>query len=184
MNSNELIHYGVPGMKWGVRHDKPTSGRRTYNSSDREKAIKNMSDDELRKANSRHAAEAMYKKNNMTDQEYVSKLSWEATQNAKTITSGLKNINQKSKSKKARLAEAEQKKRINEKLSKMSDAELKSIVNRMNLEQQYERLSSSTVQTGKDRVGDVLDTVGDVLVVAGGIATLAVNLKGLAKHIK
>ena len=24
--SNELIHYGVPGMKWGVRHDKPSNG--------------------------------------------------------------------------------------------------------------------------------------------------------------
>lgn len=25
MNENELMHYGVPGMKWGVRKKKPTT---------------------------------------------------------------------------------------------------------------------------------------------------------------
>lgn len=28
MYNNYLMHYGVKGMKWGIRHDKPTSGRR------------------------------------------------------------------------------------------------------------------------------------------------------------
>lgn len=28
-NDEYLEHYGVPGMKWGVRHDRPRTGRRT-----------------------------------------------------------------------------------------------------------------------------------------------------------
>lgn len=28
MYDNYLMHHGVKGMKWGIRHDKPTSGRK------------------------------------------------------------------------------------------------------------------------------------------------------------
>lgn len=28
MNNNYLMHYGVKGMKWGVRHDRPSSAER------------------------------------------------------------------------------------------------------------------------------------------------------------
>ena len=43
MNNNELYHYGVPGMRWGVRRSKTQSGRSS-------KKTKQMTADEKKKA--------------------------------------------------------------------------------------------------------------------------------------
>lgn len=40
MNDRYLIHYGVKGMKWGVRHDPERTGqKRLLNSSNKQKKI-------------------------------------------------------------------------------------------------------------------------------------------------
>ena len=181
--NNELMHYGVPGMKWGVRHDKPSSGRSSYTKAKRASDIRKMSDEDLRKSNTRYAAENLYKKNHPTDEEYMSKVLSDMNQNANSINNGLKNLNRRRQSQKVNKIEAERRNQMSEKLSKMSDSELRTVVNRMNLEQQYERLSNNNVKTGKDRVGDVLDAAGDVLVIAGGAAALAVNIQKLTKRL-
>lgn len=181
--NEELMHYGVPGMKWGVRHDKPSSGRSSYTKAKRASDIRKMSDEDLRKSNTRYAAENLYKKNHPTDEEFISKVSSDINQNVNSINNGLKSLSRKRQSKKTRQIDVERKKQMTEKLKNMSDSELRTIVNRMNLEQQYERLSNNNVKTGKDRVGDVLDAAGDVLVIAGGAAALAVNIQKLTKRL-
>lgn len=182
--SNELIHYGVPGMKWGVRHDKPSSGRSPYTKAKRASEIRKMSDEDLRKSNTRHAAENLYKKNHPTDEESITKVFSDMNQNVNKINNGFKNLSsRKRQSKRTRQIEIERKKQMTEKLKNMSDSELRAVVNRMNMEQQYERLSNNDIQSGKDRVGDVLDSIGDALVIAGGAAALAVNIQKLTKRL-
>lgn len=71
---NELYHYGVLGMKWGVRRDKSTSGgsskrrRRSkqaidpsYKKAHTKKKLKYMSDNELREVNKRLNLEKNYR---------------------------------------------------------------------------------------------------------------------------
>lgn len=71
---NELYHYGVLGMRWGVRKSKSGSsgfGKRSkrskltvdpsYKKAHAKKKLKYMSDNELREINNRLNAERQYK---------------------------------------------------------------------------------------------------------------------------
>lgn len=65
-----LAHYGVKGMKWGVRRaaSSGTSGRAKTTSS--KPAVKSMSDDELRRRINRIQMERAY--NTLTEQQTAS----------------------------------------------------------------------------------------------------------------
>lgn len=73
-NDNELMHYGVLGMRWGIRRSETSSGgrhslfkKKSKQTSEKpteqpkKKTIKDMSDDELRKAINRLEMEKRYK---------------------------------------------------------------------------------------------------------------------------
>ena len=64
-----LAHYGVLGMKWGVRKDKTKGGSRKrkstpvhddYKKAHSGKSVKSMSDSELRSVNNRLQMEKQY----------------------------------------------------------------------------------------------------------------------------
>ena len=72
MNNNELYHYGVLGMRWGVRRSKlnsSSSSRKqskqtidpSYKKAHTKKKLKYMSDNDLREINNRLNAERQYK---------------------------------------------------------------------------------------------------------------------------
>lgn len=58
--NNYLKHYGVLGMKWGVRR-KRTSTISTTNSTSRKKSVSELSDEELKRIINRHNLEKQYK---------------------------------------------------------------------------------------------------------------------------
>lgn len=80
MNPNDyLVHYGIKGMKWGIRRYQNKDGsytsagkrrRRTYSSdyeetrSLRKKSAKELSNEELKKLNKRMNLESEYKRLN------------------------------------------------------------------------------------------------------------------------
>ena len=77
MTQNELYHHGVPGMRWGVRKDRSTSGRsrskrrkRNYSEDALEanrinkKKVYEMSNAELKKLNERRNLEQNYSRLN------------------------------------------------------------------------------------------------------------------------
>lgn len=74
MDNNELMHYGVLGMKWGVRRARHTSGKKSFpfkkkkakQSSEKEKTSKKkplnkMTDEELQSAINRLELEKRYR---------------------------------------------------------------------------------------------------------------------------
>lgn len=104
--SNELYHYGVPGMKWGVRRDRRSNSfKRTV--SKKAKAAK------IRFQN----------------------------------TTGSRSSN---------ALKAYRKKDIN----KMSNKELQTAINRMNLERQYRNLTSRDFQMGSKIAKNILTYAG------------------------
>lgn len=73
MTNDELKHYGIPGMKWGVRRNRvavSTKKKKTqeidpsYAKAHSKKKVKYMSDAELREVNNRLNMEQTYR--NMT----------------------------------------------------------------------------------------------------------------------
>lgn len=79
--SNTLVHYGILGMKWGIRRTPAqlSRDRRTHKkSSDKKKNVKEMSDDELRRTVNRLQLERQYSQlssgNVSKGREYVQKI--------------------------------------------------------------------------------------------------------------
>lgn len=58
MESSELKHYGVKGMKWGVRRKR--TSHEDYQKAHSKKSVREMSDKELRERNNRLQMEQQY----------------------------------------------------------------------------------------------------------------------------
>lgn len=142
--------------------------------------VKNMSDDDLKRANTRSALEGNYKKNHNPESSDNADLAWKISENTKNTANAMKNI--------GRTLENNSKKTIrteNRDISKLSDQELQRIVNRMNLENNYKRLTTVEVtDEGAAHVRQVLDAAGDISITAAGATLLALNIANAVKHLK
>ena len=123
MNNNELYHYGVLGMKWGVRKSRgggaPKTGRRG------------------RPIKERPPAHEDYKK-------------------------------------------AHSKKSVRE----MSDAELRSRINRLDMERRYQELNPSTKNRGRKYVNSIVKTGTTIATITGTALTIYSNADKIRKLVK
>ena len=142
MNNEELIHYGVKGMKWGIRKDRSSStGSKTQKLTAKDYSdIKKGIDDTNRSVSSY----SNYRANK---------------QKRKAVKNATKGID----------------------LDSMSDKELREVVNRMNMEQQYVNLvtNKAIMNSGKSRVDRTLEVTGDVLTVTSSALAIALAVKQL-----
>lgn len=144
MNADELKHYGIKGMKWGVRRFQNSDGSLTADGRKR------------------------YSGDNLKDiQKQVNQ--------GKTVVEGVKKT-------RAKAAEKQTEKKIRDDLSKLSDQELRDIVNRLNMEERYMQvMKSRDVVTGKSKVDKILDYAGTALTIGGSALSIMVAMKELQK---
>ena len=147
MNNNELYHYGVVGMKWGVRRYQNADGSLTY--AGKKKALKMQSRytdlTKSRKYNDKNGNLTYSgRKKALRMKEKYSKLTGKQLRG---YAINKKQADQNNKASKPK------------KLSEMSDDEIRAKINRLDLERRYAELTRSPQKQsrGKDFVQDVLE---------------------------
>lgn len=194
-----LAHHGILGMKWGVRRyqnkdgtltaegrrrsqvygkDPPVYGKNPLSTpakkSSKKKKISDMTDEELIRDNRRHALEAQYKKNHP---EKKSKLqsSKEAIDSGRQLTNQMKNLNQ--------VVKNTRKRKNTKDLSEMTDDDLRRLINRKNLEQQYRNITyePDKIDKGQAMVDEILDYGGTALAITSSALSIALAVRELKK---
>ena len=144
MDSNELYHYGVKGMKWGVR-------KQQYDSPDGVPVKRNPVSSKDLKAAKRIVEKAGTK-----------------VEQAKVKRSTEKKITYNEQ--------------IKTDLKKMSDAELRDVVNRLNMEERYTAVMQSRyTEVGRSKTDALLDRIGTAVKITGSALSMAIAIKELSK---
>lgn len=164
-NTSELYHYGILGMKWGVRRNK--SEVRSYTPSK-----KKQSDEELTSAIKRLNLERTYEKMSKPPSKV------EKTKKLVDVTSAAanqaKHINRES------MAKSKTKEKMD--LSKMTDQQLRDRINRSNLEKQYNDMFANDkvqISKGRQQLSKVLEIGGSTLAIGSSALGIALALKEL-----
>ena len=150
MYDNYLIHHGVKGMKWGVRHDKPSSGRtsrkeRLNNLKNSKPKYESFSD---RPISGRSARKQRVNENLKTTTKSPAekkKAKQRRAEKRKTNLSKMRNYTG------SRTSDALKRARKND-INKMSNADLQKNITRLNLERQYRDLTRVDLKPGKQYV--------------------------------
>ena len=164
MDNQELLHWGVKGMKWGVRRYQnkdgslTPAGQKRYDRDKRENAGKKKGDKVGAADPDRWVREDLGRSRKLADEsgQMVNKLK---TANDNAIRRRPKNKMD---------------------LSKMSDQEMRNEINRALLEKQYnDMFAPQNTSRGREYVGQILETTGTVLAIGSSALGIALAIKEL-----
>lgn len=177
MENNELRHYGIKGMKWGVRRFQNEDGSYTAAGKRRAKQQKaeSMSDEELAARVKRLNMEKTYKKlSKESEPKSTLEKSKDVVDSASSLANRLKEADRKA-------AASKPKPRMD--LSSMSDKEMRDRINRELLERQYNDLFAQpdSVSRGRQYVSQIIDSVGTGLAIGGSALSIALAVQKLKK---
>lgn len=164
MYDNYLCHYGVNGMRWGVRRYQNSdgsltpAGRKRYERDQRENSGKKKGNKVGQADPNRWVKEDLTRTQRLTNE-------------TAGLARNLKAANNQSIRSKPR-------KRMD--LSNMSDQELRNQINRELLERQYNDVfNPPTVSKGRQYASQILETTGTVLAIGSSALGIALAIKDL-----
>lgn len=178
METNELYHHGIKGMKWGVRRYQNKDGSLTKAGANRyEREAKQKDYKEYDDSSGKYYRKT--KKGNketfdVDANDYAKKDFQRAKRLAEetaNMTNKLKNINDKA---------IKNTTKTKMDLSNMTDKEMREQINRAILERQYnDMFSPQKTSKGREFASKLLDVGGDILAVTGSALGIALALKEL-----
>ena len=163
-----LKHYGILGMKWGVRRTPTQLGYVTARQANKnaKKAGKDAVKESVRKMNESP------KKHTLSQYNRAAK---------KTRKEAVKESFKKDRELSKSLREAKQKQKSSVKT--ISDEELRKVVNRLQMERQYSQLTSESVGKGKEYATKIIKAGTTVAAVTTTALTLYNNAEKIKKII-
>lgn len=152
-NDGELMHYGVPGMKWGVRKARPTSsGHRGFFGWKQKPKVNNQKQTATKPIKKRKLSE-------LSDKEIEARIARIDLEKRYIEAVKGKKASNVIKEKPTKTPQPKKKK-----LSDLTNDELKAKIERISLETRYKELAKITnppkSTKGKDFVVDVLTSIG------------------------
>ena len=177
MDNNSLAHYGIKGMKWGVRRYQNKDGsltaagnKRYYKEADKAGYKEEGYNGRRFKSSKKGKSEGFDADPNQWVKDDLNR-SRRLVDETNQLTNKLKNANDTA---------MRNKPKTKMDLSQMSDKEMRDQINRAILERQYnEMFAPQNVSSGREHVSRVLETTGTVLAIGNSALGIALAIKEL-----
>lgn len=193
----ELYHFGIKGMKWGVRRFQNSDGSLT--SAGKRRYATGGQYEEQRRINDRMLSVVRPKfKNRLVDfnnsvttsmigpgksDRAVNDRMMEKIRPGFTKKNALLDFNKKASSQE-NVHDDYKKAHDRKDVKTMSDNELREVLNRLDMEKRYESMNPNTINTGKKYVDKAIKVAATVASVTGTALAIYNNLEKLGKIVK
>lgn len=164
MSSYELYHFGIKGMKWGIRRYQNDDG--TYTEAGLERRRKAIDDNAFRGILKKEADSYKAQADNALS------IGREGVNVGRAVNS----MHSRRQQRKLDALKEKREAELDEELKNMDDKTLQQAVNRLNMERNYKNLKTADIKAGRSLVDDVLDDAGSVLAIGASAATIALAI--------